>query len=147
MSKAKVKARKGAIVFNDPHKTKQDHGQMADINAIATMYYDGRLPYPDNPPLVYGQQTSHDVQENLYLVADLKSRFSELPSDLRDAFGNNPVGYLDWIEENASEVESRGLARALDEWMNPEPALEPENAQNAPETDAVESNPAPEVHS
>lgn len=147
MSKAKVKARKGAIVFNDPHKTKQDHGQMADINAIATMYYDGRLPYPENPPLVYGQQTSHDVQENLYLVADLKSRFSELPSDLRDAFDNNPVGYLDWIEENASEVESRGLARALDDWINPEPAVEAENAQNAQTEGATEAEPGTEQHS
>lgn len=147
MSKVKTKPRKGSIVFNDPHKTKQDHGQMADINAIATMYYDGRLPYPDQPPLVYGHQTTSDVQQNMFLVAELKSAFEQLPSDLRDAFDNNPVGYLDWIEENASDVESRGLARALDDWMNPEPAPEPENAQDALETDAVGSNPAPEVHS
>lgn len=147
MSKVKVKPRKGAIVFNDVHKTKQDHGQMADINAIATMYYDGRLPYPENPPLVYGEQMSYDVQHNLILVADLKSRFEELPSDLRDAFNNNPVGYLNWIEENADSVNTRGLARALDDWMNPQPAVEAEIAQNAQKEGATEAEPGTEQHS
>jgi phage internal scaffolding protein len=90
--------RKYALAF-DPSEgmTEQSHKAECDINNIMARYtktgtldhvrrYEGQ--YLDLPP--------DDFQEAQQKVADAKSMFEELPSQLRSHFGNDTMKFLDF---------------------------------------------------
>lgn len=150
MSKNKHKRapRPGDIVFNDPHLTKQDHGGLADINTIAKQYYSGALPYPENPPLNYGDISSIDFQRSRDILAAVNSGFETLPSAARDAFSYDPAKYLSWLENSSEAISERGHDRVLFDYVNPEPeAPEPEFAQNSEKAGATEPDAGTQEHS
>ena len=133
---------RGGIVFNDPHLTKQDHGRMADINYIAQQYASGKLPYPEIPPPFYGDVSKIDVQESMIQVAAVETALAELPSEARDFFEEKPENYVGWLEENAAEIDSRGLKRVLWDAVNGDPvdeevSIETDSAQSAEKVDAT----------
>lgn len=141
MAKAKPKG----IVFKDKHLTKQDHGGMADINTIAQMYMSGRLPYPDVPPGFYGDISTVDVAEARNILAAVNTAFEELPSDVRDHFENDPMGYVDFLDKNECEIGELGIARVLRDHVHPqvEEVVSSETTKSA----QGEDEPAPEQHS
>lgn len=122
MTKVKRKPGKHALYCKDPHLTKQDHGGMANINEIGQMYSQGRLPYPENPPAVYGDISALDVQKSRDILASVDSAFAELPSEVRDNFQTSEK-YIEWLDQNAENVADIGLQDALWEHIHPEPAV------------------------
>ena len=122
---AKVKKRvpgKHALHFNDKHLTKQDHGGMCNINEIAQRYASGRLPYPENPPLQYGDISTIDVQRSRDLLANLDTVFAELPSEARDVF-QTTENYIQWLNQNHEQIASEGLRDVLWDHCHPEPEV------------------------
>ena len=139
MTKVKRKPGKHALHFNDPHLTKQDHGGAADINAIAQQYASGRLPYPENPPLRYGDISSLDLAKSRDVLASLDTAFAELPSEVRDQF-QNTQGYIEWLDENSSQIASDGLQDTLWNHINPQTENVDSEASQA-ETVEISANP------
>ena len=149
MTKVKRKPGKHALHFNDKHLTKQDHGGNADINNIAQQYAQGRLPYPENPPLRYGDISTLDIQRSREILAELDSSFAELPSEVRDKF-QTTENYIAWIDENAPQIDSDGLKSTLWDHVHPQDEIvapgasegvEPEISANAPENGAAGDDP------
>lgn len=132
MTKSKRKPGKHALAFSDKHLTKQDHGGSADPNFIAQQYAQGRLPYPENPPLRYGDISAFDLQKSRELLAELDSSFAELPSELRAEF-QTTESYVAWMENNQELIEQNGLRDALWTVSHPPEAESGETPENAPE--------------
>ena len=134
------KRKKVAVKFSDKHLTKQDHGGQAHLPTVAKQYLDGSLPYPTEPPASYGDISELDVQQARDILAEVKTTFSELPSDLRDHFQNDAKNYYAFLEENAPEIDSGGFAELVREIVYP--TSEPEEiAQNA-QIEAAEADPS-----
>lgn len=144
MAKVKPKKRPTDIECKDPHLTKQDHGGSADINYIAQQYMSGALPYPEKAPAVYLDLTSVDVQAARETLAALESTFAELPSDMRDALGNDAANYADWLSSEATRIAQGGMDEAIRELVTGETIPEAESAQTAEEPVPAESQAATE---
>jgi len=104
-------------VDTGPGKTEQAHKKQTDMNYILRDYhatgmikhaakYQGR--YDDVPPV--------DFQEAMNLVTNAQQMFSDLPSNLRNRFGNDPAAFLGFVQnpDNAQELQKLGITRGND---------------------------------
>ncbi len=119
--------------------TEQSHKRACDINSIMAKFQKtGAIEHLAKHPPKYGDVTGQDFQAAQILVAEHKSQFEELPSQLRSYFENDPANYLNFVVDpaNADLLEKEGLAALLpsDEPIVPETAAE-----------AVSPDPEPEV--
>lgn len=97
--------------FKKDSMTQQEYGYCLDINNIIEGCYN---PFAKDPKeVVYGMtQVSPDkFMEGMYLIADAKSKFAELPSKIRERFDNNPGKLLEFVsnEKNYEEGVSLGI--------------------------------------
>ena len=83
----------------DASLTRQEFAKDADINNIMARYSDGMAPLPSGSrPPIYGDFSDiPDYQSALQTVIDAQSRFDELPSKVRERFGNDPAKLLDFL--------------------------------------------------
>ncbi len=77
-----------------------------------------------------------DLQTAMQVVMDASEQFVGLPSSIRAAFENDPVKFLNFIEDPANEAEA--VAMGL---FDPEKAPEPEVVASEPEVPGVPENP------
>ena len=94
-------------------------------------------PLPEARPLSYGDVSGLDFEATRNLVAEFESEFQALPSQVRDHFENDSSNYLDFLDENESDINENGLGQALKQRLEPEiPDSEEEKVAEADEVSA-----------
>jgi len=115
-----------ALFFELPSRTKQSFKDECDINVIMARFQtSGMLDYVNRAEPQYLDTSDHDFATAMNVVAQAQTAFAELPSSIRERFGNNPKELLTFLgdEKNRPEAEKMGLA--------PKPAPEPLKAPPA----------------
>lgn len=99
------------ISFTEPSLTQQHFKKECDVNEMLRKFgATGVLPTKEGS--FYGDfSNSLDFQQSLDFISNTLDQFDQLPSDIRDRFGNNPVKFMDFVcnPENAKHFESMGL--------------------------------------
>lgn len=97
--------------------TEQSHKDQCDMNVILRDYQrTGMLKHAKEHEGKYDDVSAQDFQEAMFLVANAKNMFQELPSSLRSRFQNDPAQFLSFAQNPASkaELESMGIIRGND---------------------------------
>lgn len=123
--------------FKKDSKTTQEYGYCTDINNIIEGCYN---PFVEEPSkVVEGMQTFDPdaYQDSMFLIADAKSKFEELPSKIRERFQNNPRKLLEFVSnpENFDEGVKLGIFNPRVE--TPTPVTPPSDAVVTPVTPEV----------
>jgi len=123
------RTRPKAIDFSKSRsKTKQSFKAEADINNIMQKYTKtGVLPSGTRQPKYGDFSNGEDLRSVMDRVISAEMDFNQLPSDLRNRFGNKAANLLDFLADPANETEAQELG------------LLPQGEVAAPE-----GNPAPE---
>ena len=83
-----------------------------DINKILERYQrSGAIDHFAKYGPEYGVASRLDFQEAMNLVTSANTMFQDLPSSIRERFGNDPGAFLDFVgdAENAEEMAELGL--------------------------------------
>lgn len=98
----------------EPSRTKQSFKNECDINKIMAKFQrTGAISHLAAHGARYGDFTSQDFTEAMNTIAQVNTMFEELPSSLRDRFGNEPEAFLDFVQnpDNHDEMVELGLAK------------------------------------
>lgn len=96
---------------DSPH-TKQEFKDECDINVLMQRYeHLGEMPPINHVAPQYLDVTGYDYNQHMAVVAGAQSLFNELPSAVRNRFGNDPAAFLDFCSdsENHNEMLKMGL--------------------------------------
>ncbi len=88
-------------------RTKQSFSDECNINNIISRYQiSGTVSHLAKHEANYGFATSADLHEAMNIVSTAESMFAELPSEVRREFGNSPMRFLDFVqdEENVGKL-------------------------------------------
>ncbi len=102
--------------FEGKSKTKQYFRKECDINNIMARFQKtGVIDHFTTYGHSYGEVPAIDLQEALNIAIDAEDMFDDLPSSIRDKFRNNPVEFLEFVQnqDNIEEMRELGLARPL----------------------------------
>lgn len=97
----------------EPSLTQQAFVNECDIHTILRKYHDtGIMPSGTRVALTGDFSDVEDYQSALAKVIAAQDLFGELPSHVRDRFGNDPSGFLAFVQDprNGSELVKLGLA-------------------------------------
>jgi len=92
--------------------TEQAHKNKCDINSIIAKYNaTGLLTHVNTFEAASGDLTQTDYQTMLNKIITAKEEFSDLPSNIRKRFGNDPGQLLGFMENpnNRKEAEELGI--------------------------------------
>lgn len=92
--------------------TDQSFRDECDINTIMARYQStGELPVLNGTQGQWLDVTEMDFQTHMDFILDAQHLFDELPSSIRDRFGNDPGAFLGFAsdESNRSELAKMGL--------------------------------------
>lgn len=109
--------------------TRQEFKDESDINTIMAQYMrTGELPSLNEvAPQYLDLSESMSFQEQMLFVSEAQSLFSELPSEIRNRFQNDPGAFIDFCgdENNRPELAKMGLlnTEATKAILSPEPPL------------------------
>lgn len=112
-------------------KTEQSHKTQCDINYILKDYQTkGIIRHANKNAGRYDDINVADFQEAMFLVKEAQQMFDDLPSQLRNKFGNDPAQFLGFVQnpDNADEMAELGLLvgnDGLDRQSKPSGAPEP----------------------
>lgn len=124
-----MKNRKHSIDLSGDSVTQQHFKESSDINNIVARYAQTGLdPYEDRKARErFGEATSQSYEEAMFTVAEIQSRFNELPATTRSKYHNDPSNLLDAFHdpEQQAELAELGLCDPVEEIVPPEPAQEP----------------------
>lgn len=127
---------------NSPY-TKQEFKDEADINILMSQYMaTGELPNINQAAPQYLDVTGADFTESMNFIAGANTLFHELPSGVRNRFGNDTAAFLDFMSNpnNRQEMAEMGLLRPV----TPEPIPYPDSGIPTALTSAPEpSTPSP----
>lgn len=123
-----------SMVFpEDSPYTDQSFKAESDINTIMARYQStGEMPLINQSYPQFLDVTEQDFQSHMNIIAEANQLFAQLPSKLRDRFGNDPSAFLGFVSDadNRSEMARLGLftpdvTRAiLNPQYSPQPAPE-----------------------
>lgn len=105
--------RPAPFVFKKSSLTKSYFADECDINRImASWSVTGLAPQTTKPPVYSDFSDIPDYQSALNAVIEAKQSFMQLPSAIRERFGNNPAAYVDFCSnpDNLDELVKLGLA-------------------------------------
>lgn len=87
--------------FTEPTRTKQGLSELCNIHSIVARHQAGEQIFHLNPKEpAYGDFSNHsDLQTAIENVRAAEDQFSRLPSELRAACDNDPVKFLQAIED------------------------------------------------
>lgn len=97
--------------------TEQAHKDQCDINLILRDYArTGFMRHARNNQGQYDDVTAADFQDAMITVANVKSLFEGLPSEVRKEFHGDPSNFLNYVQDprNAAELEQRGILAGND---------------------------------
>lgn len=92
--------------------TEQSHRDECDINTILHDYArTGFMRHAKANAGRYDDVSAVDFQEAQIVVANVKSMFEALPSNIRAEFNGDPVAFLGFVQDpaNGDELAARGL--------------------------------------
>lgn len=92
--------------------TDQSFKDECDINFIMAQYQStGEMPIINEMPGQYLDVTGMDFQQHMDFILQAQAMFNDLPSAIRDRFGNDPAAFLDFTgdENNRLELARMGL--------------------------------------
>lgn len=92
--------------------TEQSHKDACDMNYILKDYArTGFIKHARQHEGKYDDVTSYDFQQAMDTVANVKSMFEGLPSEVRAEFAHNPSQFLDYVQnpENTKVLADRGI--------------------------------------
>ena len=98
--------------------TRQSHKAECDINNIVAKYRkDGVVKHLAKHGGMYEDVTGADFREWMNKLVNAQAMFDELPSHIRNKFGNDPAAFLDYVQnpDNLEEMREIGLARGTAE--------------------------------
>jgi len=137
------------ISFPGPGRTKQSFKDECDINTIMGRYLKtGQLEHVNRAIPQFANLEGIDYQEAMYLVAESRTLFAELPAEVRYKFHNDPGQFLDFMNnpDNKAEMATMGLltpeAASLALQATP-PQAPPSPAAPAPAPATPQPNTAP----
>jgi phage internal scaffolding protein len=97
---------------NPLYFTEQAHKRETDVNEIVKKYdKTGLITHIANFEAKFGDMTGMEFQKAQEMVANAKSQFEMLPSEIRNRFANDPMNLLKFMEkkENRDEAIKLGL--------------------------------------
>lgn len=100
--------------------TKQNHKDECDINQIMKRAErSGLADFVNKHAPQYGDVSGADFRESMELIAEAQGMFDEMPSKLRDRFGNSPANFLEFVQDpkNREEAVNLGL---IDDMREPD---------------------------
>lgn len=89
--------------------TKQSHKDECDVNKIMAKFQrDGAMTHVNTRQPQYGDATALDFKAAMDLITSSTELFQALPSELRNAFKNDPASFLDYVNnpENKEDVDA-----------------------------------------
>ena len=99
--------------------TEQHHKDACSISQILSMYdKNGLITHVNRSKAQYGDFTQvNEYQESLNMVIRAQDAFSELPSDIRKRFQNDPGQFFEFATnpDNQEEMVKLGLAERIQE--------------------------------
>lgn len=115
--------------------TDQSFKDESDINTIMARYQStGEMPVLNEMQGQWLDVTEMDFQAHMDFIIDAQNLFDQLPSALRDRFGNDPGAFLGFCSEESNREEMARLGLLNDEAtrriLNP-PKPEPSGQENA----------------
>jgi len=108
--------RKHSIKFTQPTLTQQHSKDQVDINNIMKRYIKtGVLDHVAKYQPQYRDNNATDYQESMNIVIKADEMFSELPSQARKHFDNDPAAFLDFVQDPANhhKLHELGLTETL----------------------------------
>ena len=91
-------------------KTKQEFKDECDIHSILKRYQETRTAeHINHRQAVFADVTALDFQTAMNVMADARSAFASLPSEVRDRFKNDPAELLAFVEDEANAEEAAEL--------------------------------------
>ena len=122
------------LICQGEGRTKQAHKDECDVNLIMARFQKtGVLEFTEKRSPQYGDVTGVDFQEAMRTVTEAQEMFDELPSKVRNRFGNDPAAMLDFISDPINDEEAVKLG--LLEAAKPDPeeaALPPKGGEEPP---------------
>lgn len=118
------------ITFTGESLTQQSFKEEADINNIVDRYIrTGQFEPGHRTPIFADFSEITSYQDAVECIQDSQENFQNLPSEVRERFGNNPAELFDFMcnEENLSEAAELGLIP-----QGNQSPLEAEEAVNEP---------------
>lgn len=123
MRSARVTHDRVQLEFDSPSLTKQSSKAECDINNIMVKYAKtGVLNHVSNNQSSYGDfSASLDYQDAINSVMAAQDSFMELPAVVRKKFDNDPVKFLDFVNDpsNVDEMIELGLYPAPEQAPGP----------------------------
>ena len=100
-------------INDDPTMTKQALKDDADVNKIIKKY--NRVDLMKQAyelEAIYGEIDSQDLQEAMNKVIAAEQAFEQVPSEIREQFGNDPGRWIDYAtnKENLEQMRAWGFA-------------------------------------
>jgi phage internal scaffolding protein len=90
----------------DSEYTDQSYKGEADINTIMARYQStGEIPVLNGTQGQWLDVTGMDFQSHMDFLLEAQQLFDDLPSAIRDRFGNDPAAFLDFTSNEANTVE------------------------------------------
>lgn len=110
----------------DSDVTDQSFKEECDINTIMARYQStGEIPLLNDQQGQWLDVTGMDFQRHMDFIIDAQNLFDQLPSSIRDRFGNDPAAFLDFTsnDDNAVEIAKMGLLTedAAERILRPKP--------------------------
>lgn len=114
----------GAIEFNEPSKVKESLSYAVDINTIYDNYCKiGKLPLNGNQPVYDENFINYDnLIEAQQAVKDASQYFQNLPTDIRNQYGNSLEKFVKAIHSNDKFLLDKGVLKL----SKNEPELKPD---------------------
>ena len=97
--------------------TEQSHLEQCDINIILHDYSrTGFMRHAKQNQGRYDDVSAMDFQKSMETVANVKSMFEGLPSEVRKEFGHDPKHFLQYVQDpkNVNELAKRGVLKGND---------------------------------
>lgn len=94
--------------------TKQDLAETTNINKIMAKYQKtGHIPQVTAQPLYGDVASGIDYSQAMNVVAKAQQQFMSMPAQVRDKFNNDPVEFLNFMNnpENKEEIITLGLGK------------------------------------
>lgn len=97
--------------------TEQSHKQECDMNHILRDYSrTGFIKHAKEHEGKYDDISVQDFQDAMFIVAEAKNMFNELPAAARGEFANDPARFLEFVQnpDNAERMRKMGILRGND---------------------------------
>lgn len=123
--------------------TRQSHAKECDINNIVYRFRkDGVITHLNKHGESYDDVSGADYRLWMNKLVSAREMFEELPSHVRNRFGNDPAAFLDFVQkpENAEEMVKIGLATGTKENPANSSLLNPSDPSTINDPTAVPGN-------